>query len=197
LDAISKISTLKPKKGKFYDHHPSDLWPLNLTGEEVKGLNSGLNIGVKTIRSLNVAFLDSHLGDEDAIPDAFKAITRLAEPRDLIRSDTLFLSIMLDLPLFTEYVKCRFRACITLPEGASAPKELGFMVIPEGRYAYYSMKGTSQAIFKSLMAFKHRWLDQSGYEIAEVTGFEVYSENPASRPYESIQRQILIPVKPA
>jgi DNA gyrase inhibitor GyrI len=76
-------------------------------------------------------------------------------------------------------------------------KEAGSGTIPEGRYANYLFKGTIQGVFKSLVAFRHGWLEQSGYEIAEITGFEVYTMNPASMPYESIQRQIFIPVKPA
>ena len=197
LKEISKIGTSKPHKGKYSDHHSAEFWSLNLINEEVTGLTTELNIEVKTIRSLNVAFMDSHLGDEDAIPNAFKALNRWAEPRDLITPDTKFIGILLDMPFFTTYDKCRFRACITLPFGVSAPKDISSTTIPGGKYASYSMKGPIQSVFKSLMAFSHGWLDQSGYQIAEITGFELYTENPALKPYESIQRQIFIPVKPA
>ncbi|MEI7527182.1 MAG: helix-turn-helix domain-containing protein [Mariniphaga sp.] len=197
FDEISKISTLKPSKGKLFDLQPSEFWSLNLTTEEDTGLTSGMNIEVKSIRSFKVAFMDSHLGDEDAIVSTFKALTRYAEPRELITKETQYIGIMLDMPFFTEYGKCRFRACISLPEGVALPKDIGSAIIPDGRYASYSIKGTIQSVFRSLIAFKHEWLDQSGYEIAEITGFELYSENPAMKPYESIQRQIFIPVKPA
>ena len=194
---ISKIGTFNPNKGKRIDIHPAEFWSLNLTDEEVTGLASGINIEVKTIRSLKIAFMDSHLGDEDAIPNTFKALTRWAEPRDLITRETQFIGIMLDMPFFTEFAKCRYRACITLPESISLSKEMGVTTIPDGKYACYSFKGTLQGVFKSLMEFKHHWLDQSGYQVAEITGFELYSENPAMKPYESIQRQIFIPVKPS
>jgi AraC family transcriptional regulator len=197
FDEISKIGTLKPNKSKSFAFNPSEFWSLNLTNEEVTGLTSGMNIGIKTIRSLKVAFMDSHLGDEDAVPNSFKALTRWAEPRDLITQETRFVGVMLDMPFFTEYEKCRYRACITLPEGVFLLKEIGVATIPGGKYASYSVKGTLQGLFRSLVSFRHAWLDQSGYEIAEITGFEVYSENPATKPYESIQRQIFIPVKPA
>ena len=197
FDEISKIGILKPNKGKSFEFHPSDFWGVNLTNEEVTGLSSDLKIEIKTIRSLKIVFMDTHLGDEDAIPNIFKALTRWAEPRDLITRDTQYIGILLDMPFFTEYGKCRFRACINLPEGVSLPKEISCATIPAGRYATYSLKGTIPGVFKSLINFRHGWLDQSGYEIAEITGFELYSENPAVRPYESIQRQLFIPVKPA
>jgi AraC family transcriptional regulator len=197
LDEISKIGTLKPRKGKSFDIHSSEFWSMNLNNEEVAGLTSELRIEVKMFRSLNVAFMDSHLGDDDAIPNTFKALTRWAEPRDLLTTDTQFIGILLDMPFFTAYDKCRFRACITLPSGVTVPKDIGSTIIPGGKYASYSMQGTIQGVFKSLLAFSHGWLSQSGYQVAEVTGFELYNENPATRPYESIQRQIFIPVKPA
>ncbi len=196
-DEISKIGTLNPHKGKFFDIQPSEFWSLNLTTEGETASTSGMNIEVKSIRSLKVAFMDSHLGAEDAIVNTFKALTRWAEPRALITQDTQYIGIMLDMPFFTEYGKCRFRACISLPDGVSLPKEIGSLVIPEGRYATYSFTGTIQGVFRSLISFKHEWIDQSGYEIAEIIGFELYSENPALKPYESIQQQIFVPVKPA
>jgi AraC family transcriptional regulator len=197
FDEISKIGTLKPNKGKSFNLNPSEFWSLNLTNEEVKGLTSAINIEVKSISSLKVAFIDSHLGEEDAIPNAFKALTRWAEPRDLITSGTQYVGIFLDMPFFTEYGKCRFRACITLPEKVSIPKEIGTITIPEGKYATFQMKGSIQGVFSNLIAFRHGWLEQSGYQIADIIGFELYTENPAKKPYKSIQRQIFVAVKPA
>jgi AraC family transcriptional regulator len=196
FDEISKIGTSKPNKGKSFNLNPSEFWSLNLTNEEVRGLTSAINIEVKTFRSLKVAFIDSHLGEEDAIANAFKALTRWAEPRELITPDTQYVGIFLDMPFFTEYEKCRFRACITLPEEISIPKEIGTLTIPHGKYASFSMKGSIQCVFSNLIAFRHGWLEESGYQIAEIVGFELYSENPAKKPYESIQRQIFVPVKP-
>jgi len=197
LDKISKIGTSKTRKGKSFDLQSSEFWSLDMISEEVPGLTSEMNIEVKMNRSLNVAFLDAHLGDEDAIPNIFKALTRWAEPRDLITGDTRFIGMLLDMPFFTEYEKCRYRACISLPEGASAPKDIGFTSIPGGKYACYTMTGPIRSVFKSLVNFSHGWLTRSGYQIAEITGFEIFSENPAVKPYESIERQVFIPVKPA
>ena len=196
-DEISKIGTSKPNKSKSFALNPSEIWSMKLTTEEDPGLTSGLNIEVKTIRSLKVAYLDSHLGDEDAIAAVFKTLTRWAEPRDLITRDTQFIGIMLDMPFFTEYAKCRYRACITLPDDVTLSKDTQVSTIPEGKYATFSMKGTIQSVFKSLMIFSHGWLEESGYQIAEITGFELYTQNPAKQPYENIQRQIFIPIKPA
>ena len=197
FDEISKIGTSKPNKGKSFNLNPSEFWSLNLTDEEVNGLTSEINIEVKTMRSLKVAFIDSHLGEEDAITNTFKVLMRWAEPQDLVTSDTQFIGVFLDMPFFTEFEKCRFRACITIDEDISLPKEIGSVSIPDGKYATFSMKGSIRSVFSNLIAFRHGWLDQSGYQIAEIMGFELFTENPATKPYESIQRQVFIPVKPA
>ena len=197
FDEISKIGTLNPNKSKSFKLDPSEFWSLNLNNDEVKGLTSVINIEVKTMRSLKVAFIDSHLGDEDAIPNTFKALTRWAEPRELITADTQYVGVFLDMPFFTEYGKCRFRACISLPERVLVPKEISTFIIPARKYATFSMKGSIRSVFNNLIAFRHVWLEQSGYQIAEIIGFELYTENPAKKPYESIQRQIFVPVKPA
>ncbi|MCX6247488.1 MAG: AraC family transcriptional regulator [Bacteroidetes bacterium] len=196
-DDISKIGILKTKTGKHAAVFPFEFRSMNMTMEEAEGFPSAMDIEVKTVRSLNVAFLESHLGDDDAIPAAFRALTRWAEPRDLISKETRYIGVMLDMPFFTEYEKCRFRACITVPDETPAAKETGLMRIPDGKYATYFFQGTNHDLFRSLINFKHYWLDQSGYQIAEITGFELYEENPAITAYESIHRQVFIPVKPA
>ena len=196
FDEISKIGTSKTNKGKLSEPEPSEFWSLNSASEEAGVPASELNIVVKTVRSLKVAFMDTHFGDDDAIANAFKSLTRWAEPREYITADTRYIGILLDMPFFTEFDKCRFRACITMPEEAAFPKEMGSVIIPGGRYATYSMKGSVQRVFRSLITFRHDWLDQSGYQIAEITGFELYQANPAIQPYETIHRELFIPVKP-
>ena len=197
LEEISKIGTSKPKKSKSFELNSSEFWSMNLINEDVAELTAEMNIEVKMVRSLNVVFVDAHMGDEDVIPNTFKALTRWVEPRDLITPETQYIGVFLDMPFFTEYEKCRYRACITLPDGVSAPKGIGCTMVPGGKYACYSIKGPLQRVFKSLMAFSHGWLNESGYQIAGITGFELYTENPANKPYENIRRTISIPVKPA
>ncbi|MCX6269982.1 MAG: helix-turn-helix domain-containing protein [Bacteroidetes bacterium] len=197
MDEISKKGTFKPNIGRFHEEDPSDLWSMNLTEEELTDLNASMNIGVTTFQGLRVIFMDSHLGEPDAIPKTFATLTRWAEPRGLLTEDTQFVDILLDMPFFTELGKCRFRACISVAEGVELPKGMGTTLIPGGRCASFSVKGSLQGGFKKLLAFGHGWITQSGYQIAEITGFQVYSVNPATKPYETIQRQIFIPVRPA
>ena len=116
FDEISKISISKHKTGKFSDFNPADMWRLDPENEESADIATGLNIEIRSSPSLKVAYLDTRLGDNDAIVSAFITLTRWAGPRDLITMETQYLGIMLDLPFFTDYNQCRFRACISVPE---------------------------------------------------------------------------------
>ena len=193
---ISKICTSKNKKDKGFDSHSHEFWSVNFDENELNDFSSGSKIEVVKLSSLKVAFIDSHLGHVDAVSGTFKSLHNLVNPRDLINSDTRFIGIFFDLPFFTELHKCRFRACVTLPAGAEIPKEVAVYEIPESKYAKYSLKGSLNDTVMSLVAFKHNWLDSSGYQIAETIGYEEYPVNPATEDYENIERVVFIPVRP-
>jgi AraC family transcriptional regulator len=195
-DEISKICTSKNKTGKEDGVDSRELWGVNYDEKEEKKTGLKSNIVVVKRSSLKVAFVDSHLGNTHSIANAFKTLYTIANPRELINSETRFIGIFFDLPFFTELNKCRFRACITLPSGSNVPKEVAVCEIPENRYAVYTIKGTFEETLQSLVAFKHQWLDHSGYQIAETIGYEEYSVNPATESFENTDRQLFIPVKP-
>jgi len=194
---ISKICTSNNNKGKEFNIHSHDFWSVNFDENESVDFTSGGKIEVVKLSSLKVAFIDSHFGSNNAIKNAFKTLYNLANPRDLINDKTRFIGIFFDLPFFTELSKCRFRACITLPANVDIPREIAVFQIPENKYAIYSVKGSMQDTLKSLVAFKHHWLGNSGYQIAETIGYEEYPTNPITEDYENIERKVFIPVKPS
>ena len=194
---ISKICTSKNKISKEYITHSSEFWGVNNNENEWNASAHGRKIEVVKLRSLKVAFIDSHLGNDNAVSNAFRTLIQIVGPRDLVLSETRYIGIFLDLPFFTELNKCRFRACITLPANILIPKELSTCEIPENRYASYTLKGSLDDLLKSLVSFKHQWLDISGYQISETIGYEEYLTNPISNAYKLLQRNVFIPIKPA
>jgi AraC family transcriptional regulator len=192
---ISKICTSKNKNSKELNNHSNEFW--NVKFDEKESVDSGFKIEVIKRSSLKIAFIDSHLGSENAIAEIFKMLYNLAYSRDLINEKTRFIGIFLDLPFFTEIRKCRFRACITLPENEVVPKEISKGEIPGGKYATYTITGNTSNTLESLVAFKHHWLDKSGFQISELIGYEEYTSNPAFNEYDNLERVIYIPIKPA
>jgi DNA gyrase inhibitor GyrI len=105
--------------------------------------------------------------------------------------------MLLDIPFITPIEKCRYWAGITFPEHVKLPREASITQIPEGHYANYRLTGNLLSTIKSLSFFFHGWLAESGYSIKDALCYDVYSENPANKPSETIEREILIPVCPA
>jgi AraC family transcriptional regulator len=197
LEEISKICTSKSKISKDFSIDSHEFWNVNFNENELNDFASGIKIEVVNLSSLKVAFIDSHLGHENAVSNAFEVLFRKAAPRDLIDSQTRFIGIFLDLPFFTEMNKCRFRACISIPGAIDIPKEIAVCEIPGKKYATFPVKGDLHDTVKDLVSFRHHWLENSGYKIAEPVGYEEYSVNPATDLYQNIDRKLFIPVEPA
>ena len=152
---------------------------------------------IKVFAGTPVAYVSTCLDNTDAITHAFRELTDWAVPRMLINAETRFIGMLLDIPFITPLNKCRYRAGITLNSKSGLLKDASSTEIPKGIYASYRAKGNIMAIVKSLIFFKHCWLDTSGYQLKDICGFEIFDVNPADKPSEQIAREILIPVKPS
>jgi len=192
----SKNGTSIHNNSKEHNDHFHQFWGIDFDGNETIGQATVEGIKVVKLSSLKIAYLDSHLGDENAVTNAFKALYSLAFPHDLITSSTRFFGIYLDLPFFTEPHKCRFRACISLATGSEAPKDMATGVIEAGKYASYTVTGNMYEMLKALVAFKHGWLDPSGYQITVTACYEEYPTNPAFENHELSTRTVHIPIQP-
>ena len=86
-----------------------------------------------------------------------------------------------------------------LPVNTKAPvtDKFPFVEIKGGQFATFKVRGNLRQTNKAAHYFYHRWLPESGFKIAGVTGFETFSENPATTPYYQLEREIHIPIEPA
>jgi DNA gyrase inhibitor GyrI len=107
------------------------------------------------------------------------------------------MGMLLDIPFITPKEKCRYWAGISYPGNLKLPGEASVVEIPGGLYASYRLTGNLLSTLKSLLFFNHGWLAENGYAMQDLLGYELYSENPANRPSEAIEKEILIPVRPA
>jgi AraC family transcriptional regulator len=196
-DEFRKICKTDSKKSKINTTFSYEFWRVNFSQADMTELESKLEINVKTVRGMQLYFLQTCLDTPDAITVAFRKLCSWAEPRGLITSETRFVGILLDIPLITPLEKCRYRACITAGSIPAGKKEPGSMNIEPGSFASFELKGDLYSAVKGLVYLNHHWLPGSGYAIREMMELEVFSENPAGKPVEQIRREILLPVRPA
>jgi AraC family transcriptional regulator len=196
-DEYRKICKTNRKKGKVVEVKTSDFYNRDFSIDEIMDWKSRLDISTRKIQGFKVIYQSTCLDKSDAISLTYRKLCSWAGPRGLITPQTRFLGMLLDIPFITSLEKCRYWAGITIPENVILPKEANVVEIPSGLYANYSLTGNLSAIVKSLVFFNHRWLSENGYAIKDLLGYEIFAENPANKPSDTIEREILIPVRPA
>ncbi len=147
-----------------------------------------LKIIVKKVAPIRGIFVNTSLQDESKIQAAFKKINQLADVNELLNTSSNFIGII--YPHQNSY-----RAMVSVHAHHQIPNGLSIMEIGAGRFATYKIKGTLTYTFKTFKIFTELWLPNSGYRMSDITGFEIFSENPLTQPYHKIEREIHIPVE--
>jgi len=196
-DEYRKFCKINSKKCKTSMINTPDLCIRDFSLDEIMEWKNKVDISTKRLQGFNVIYISTCLDKSDAVSLAFRKLCNWAEPRGLLNAETRFIGTLLDIPFITSVEKCRYWAGITFPAAIKLPKDASVAQIPDGIYANYRLNGNLVTTVKSLAWFSHCWLAENGYSIREILGYEVYSENPANKPSETIDREILIPVRPA
>ncbi len=134
-------------------------------------------------------FVNAKLDDETAIQTAFRKVAQLAETHDLLTSESKFVGVI--------YLHSNiYRALVTVISGLQIPKKLNVLEMPAGKFAVLDSYKNPPERFPKLQSFAEFWLPNSGYRIADIVGYEILAENPGEKPFNEIEKQIYIPIKP-
>lgn len=157
---------------------------------------AGLEVEVKTMPALHIAFVIHHEGYNEKIGKAFEKLCRWAGPRGYINKDSVFLGVSLDNPAITPPDKCRYYASMTVPAEVREEKGIGIMDIPELKCAVYRFRGTQDEIEPMYQEVYSKWLPQSGYQPDNFPCYEIYIKNPDDDPEKKFLTDVCLPVKP-
>jgi AraC family transcriptional regulator len=193
---VRKIGKTNRKKSKIYPKFTDEFWHVDFSQAEMENWKEKTDIEVSKVAGFTMAYVVTLLADSDAITKAFRALHQWAAPRNLIGSQTRYIGVLLDIPFITSIDKCRYWAGISIPTGMQTGKEITNYEMKSGLHAMFSMKGDLRNVLKNLVIFRHGWLDEAGYTLKDITGYEVFSDNPAFKPIEKIERRLFIPIKP-
>src|SRR6266496_318111 len=149
-----------------------------------------LKVSVKRMSSIRGIFINTSLEDDIKIQTAFKKIIQSADAHDLLTQTSHFIGIIYPH-------QGLYRTVVTINPHQSIPKSLSTTEISTGKFASYKTSGNIKGTFKSIKTFAELWLPKSGYRIANIFGFEILAENPLTKPYHLMEREIYIPVEPA
>ncbi len=105
--------------------------------------------------------------------------------------------IGLDDPMTTPPEKLRYDACIEVPDGFDAKHPAGITVLPGGRYAVRSFKGTPATIGSAWMEVFRDWLPSSAMQMDSRPTIEYYPGGSAVDPKTGVfECELWVPVKP-
>lgn len=149
--------------------------------------------------SYHVAYM-RHVGPygADGIPDLWRRFRRWIQTRGLERDTAVKLGVGYDDPGITDPGKCRYDACVVVPEDFTADRWVNLMDIPAGTYAVAEFAGTANEIADAWELVFAAWLPESGYQPDDRPGVEVYRGNPtmAGGPVGAFRCQLCLPVRP-
>lgn len=156
-----------------------------------------MEVDVKNIPQITVAYSANLEGYfENKIAAAWSKIINWAKATGLILPATKFIGVGFDAPDITPKDKCRYYACISIPENTEVNNGIGKMELKEGKYGVYRFRGSVLDIEKTYKQLYTNWLPLSGYQPADHPCYEVYYKFPNSEPKAIIEMDIFIPIKP-
>jgi len=156
-----------------------------------------MNVTIKTMPEFNVAYVANYEGYfVDKINRAWAKLCKWGESNDLINKDTAFLGISFDNPDVTPLEKCRYYACITIPNNLELPKGIGQLSLPAGKHAVLHFEGTDEDLQKYYKWLYTEWLPNSGYLPNDAPCYEIYFSTPEQNEQKIFILDICMPIKP-
>ena len=182
-----------PPKDKINFFKSDSYFKELLSFEGTKGINrtdrNSIQVVVKKIDSIHGVFTNTTFENETKIMNAFRKSIQVSETSEVDVTTSAFIGILYphqDL----------YRALVTFNPVLEVSKKVNTTEIKAGRYATFYLKGNLKVTFGAIRLFSDNWLPNSGYRIADICGFEMFSENPVDKPYNKIEREVYIPIEP-
>ncbi len=160
------------------------------------------NIKLVDLPDFNIAYIRSEglleTRQNPKIEKAFGRLIKWAKAHELINKETEILGITLDNPEITPLEKCRYDACISVPERVNSVGEIGIRKLnSKGRYisCYFHGLGedTEKKFFDLVLSIYGWWLPENRYLPDNRPFLEKFDFKQDSN---NISMEFCIPVKP-
>jgi AraC family transcriptional regulator len=129
--------------------------------------------------------------EPEVIQGAFNQLSRIARAHDWVVPGSGMYGIL------GPHQRNTYKAFLPVHQTVPGTDRFPLVEIEGGQFATFKVRGDLRQTNKAAHYFYHRWLPDSGFKIAGVTGFETFSGNPALIPYYQLEREIHIPIEPA
>jgi len=163
---------------QFLKQHIQDFHSLNVPVRNVFPTPNVIDVSSIAIVYLpicHIAYTQTLNGYSTGIPKSWKKLLQFAAIHELLNSATQYIGMPFDNPGITPQIKCRYRACITVPESIKLTKgDIKTTEIQAGKYAKFHFKGKQENISAAYAFIYGSWLPLSGYIPDEKPMLEIY-----------------------
>lgn len=108
------------------------------------------------------------------IPELWKRFGKWMEAHGFSMATTIRLGVARDDPSIAPAEKCRYDACLVVPEDFQPDRWVNVTDIPAGKYAVAEFTGTAHEIEAAWESVFAGWLPNSGYQPDDRPCFELY-----------------------
>jgi AraC family transcriptional regulator len=134
-------------------------------------------------------------GPGSAIPTTWARLQRWAFARDLWTPDRVCLGIAHDDPNITAPEKCRYDACIVIPESFAVEDAINVATLPGGKVASSAFHGSAQEVSRAWHLLFH-WLPGSGFQPDDRPCVEIYRGEAWNLESGVVACELVLPVRP-
>lgn len=110
--------------------------------------------------------------------------------KEYLKADTLLIERFYDDPTITSVDKCMYDLCMTVEKNCSLDN---VATIEGGKFAVCRFDGLIEDIFPALQGMFNTWMPESGYEMDERYGLDIY--RAVDRENTRVVMDLCIPVK--
>ncbi|HEX2980264.1 MAG TPA: GyrI-like domain-containing protein [Anaerolineaceae bacterium] len=154
-------------------------------------------VQVRSLAPMQVAYVANLEGYSlEKICPAWERLTLWASAHGWMNAQTRMIGISFDDPNITPKNKCRYYACLSLPEGVSLPprERIATMELPGGLYALCRAECYPQDFSLIYQALYGLWLPESGYQPADRPTYEAYLRTPEQHPQGKFELEVCLPL---
>jgi AraC family transcriptional regulator len=156
-----------------------------------------MDVAIKELHPLHVAYVANLQGYSEAkIGEAWETLCQWAGARNLLGPNAVLVGMSFDNPDITPADRCRYFACIEVPEGTPTGRDVNSMDICGGKHAVFTFNGRKKDIKEVYRQLYGTWLPSSGYQPADRPSYEIYRTTPGDKPDSVFTMDICVPIEP-
>ncbi len=158
-----------------------------------------MEISIKNLNEREVAYVSftgNYIGNTKVFKDLFTKLGNWAGPKNLINSDTVFLSSYQDDPNVTPPDELVLDVCMSIPENTEVEGEIKKKVLPGGQYAVMHAELVNPEDYGPAWEKVVEWSKENKYELdMSRPSYELYLNNPEEHPEKHHIIEICLSVK--